>query len=92
MNEDPLVESRYTQWAQDRRSFNQDLHIEGSDAYNQQWQKDYFRGEDMWVRPPQTTERDLNPVNLPQEYRIKKGNIPKSINHPIELSQCYQSF
>lgn len=72
MNEDPLVESRYTQWAQDRRSFNQDLHIEGSDAYNQQWQKDYFRGEDMWGKAPPNHRTRLKPREFTARIPNKK--------------------
>lgn len=44
LDADPGVLEAYTAWAESRRSFNEDLKVEGSAAQKEKWQKKYFRG------------------------------------------------
>jgi anti-sigma factor RsiW len=42
--DDPALEAEFKAWEKSRKTFNQDLHVPGSAAREQGWQRDYFRG------------------------------------------------
>jgi hypothetical protein len=44
IEDDPEVSAAYREWAESRRSFNENMKVEGSEARKQKWQKEYFRG------------------------------------------------
>lgn len=52
MQDDKEVYDAYTAWAESRRHFNAALKVEGSEAQQQKWQKDYFRGATNWGKSP----------------------------------------
>ncbi len=45
MESDPELRAAYLKWANSRKSFNEELNVDGSDAQRKKWQKEYFRGE-----------------------------------------------
>jgi hypothetical protein len=40
----PEIEREHKLWSETRNSFNVDLHVAGSQAAQERWQKMYFRG------------------------------------------------
>lgn len=44
MSTDPELERHYKAWVEARNSFNRDLHVPGSAAQAEKWQKIYYRG------------------------------------------------
>jgi len=44
LSADPEIERAYRDWSNDRRRFNDELKMEGSEAQARKWQKDYFSG------------------------------------------------
>lgn len=42
--DDPATAKGYTQWRESRSKFIQDLPVEGTDAHEMEWQKDYVHG------------------------------------------------
>lgn len=49
---DAELKAAYDAWAKSRQGFIDDLHVEGSDARKQKWQKEYFRGESATANKP----------------------------------------
>jgi Family of unknown function (DUF6065) len=52
LGQDPDVLAAYTEWADSRRQFNEDLKITGSPAQQLKWQKEYFKGTGQWGKAP----------------------------------------
>jgi len=54
MDEDEKIRQGYTDWAARRVAFNADLSIEGSEAWQEKWQREYFRGYSVqWGEAPE---------------------------------------
>jgi hypothetical protein len=59
---DPELHQAYTDWANSRRAFNENLKVPGSEEQSEKWQKDYFRG---------TARFGANPIDHRTKLRAK---------------------
>ena len=47
LNQNAKLYEQYVAWRNDRTAFNEELKKEGSDAWNEGWQRTYMRGQDQ---------------------------------------------
>jgi hypothetical protein len=92
----------YTAWAESRRSFNEELKLEGTRARAEKWQKDYFKGEPRFGESPsdhRTKLRakpfamidELNPKNPESSIAEAEPNMPvKEDREPTSATRTSQ--
>ncbi len=65
LEEDTGLSADFSDYAESRNSFNQDLMVDGSDAQKRKWQKTYFQGPDTPLHPPHRTRLKAKPFRQP---------------------------
>ncbi|WP_205649943.1 DUF6065 family protein [Afifella aestuarii] len=56
LGDDPELAAAYHEWAEGRRSFNEELASPDSDAARKKWQRDYLKGPHEALSPPHRTK------------------------------------
>jgi hypothetical protein len=78
LDSDPELARQYREWVNGRRSFLDQLPVEGSDAQKQSWQKSYFRGN----QPDGSPGPDDHQTKLAPEPFADRRSLPELVVTP----------
>lgn len=68
VDDHPEQKQKYNEWSEERRKWNEDLHVPGSEAAQKGWQKDYFQGMNDGVKVQDHQTR----LNLHEFVKVKR--------------------
>jgi hypothetical protein len=81
IDSDVEIQNAFTAWSRSRRGFIQALHVPGSEANAQKWQKDYFRGDTRFAEGPADHRTKLRPKPFAVFRRWKPGGLLDQLSH-----------